>query len=405
MNARERVLRTLDLEEADCVPYVEWQIQNPSTAERLGFAAPGSASQTVKFQPDKLMAFLGKIKGLPKFVNNLLQKLTKLPKMFAPIMDLVMSQLFKFYIHLGVDLTALPIAPISYFKWETPNIVMNEFGQVFEVKNIAGVLSAYYVGGYLKTPEIYDEFPKMDHEQVLGLTMYKTLLKKKDLKNDRILVSPGIFSGLFDSTYMGMGIEAFSRALVKKPNFIQRIISDRERAYSQIIKTVIDETNSPVFFIGDDLAFNSGPFISPRYFKKFFLPSYQRLSKIIHKRDAKFLFHTDGDIRDFLAIPEFIKCFDLIHPWQASANQDIFEAKKKYGAQFAIAGNVPIEMLVHKTPEIVSNYVKQLLKECAPGGGYFLSSGNSIVSEIPADNYLAMLSTFRKYRRYPIDIP
>ena len=405
MNARERVLKTLELEEADRVPYVEWEIQNPSTAERLGFAAPGSASQTVKFQPEKLMSFLGKIKGLPKFINNLLPKLIRLPKMFSPIIHFIMPNLFKFYIHLGIDLTALPVAPISYFKWVPPNLIINEFGQVFEVKNIAGVLSAYYVGGYLKTPEIYEEFPKMDHEQPLGLKMYSSLLQTKDLKDDKIVVAPGIFGGLFDSTYMGMGIEVFSRALAKKPDFVKKIVLDRERAYTQIIKNVLDQTGSPVFFIGDDMAYNTGPFISPRYFKKFFLPSYQRISKVVRKRGAKLLLHTDGDIRDFLAIPGFIESFDLIHPWQVSANQDIFEAKKLYGDRIALAGNVPIAMLVHKTPDIIKDYVKKLLKGCAPGGGYFMSSGNSIVPEIPADNYLAMLTTFNKYRNYPINIP
>ena len=76
MNNRERVLKTLDLEEPDKVPYVEWEIENPNTAEKLGFAAPGSASQSVKFKPENLMAFLGKIKGLPNFINILLPKLT-----------------------------------------------------------------------------------------------------------------------------------------------------------------------------------------------------------------------------------------------------------------------------------------------------------------------------------------
>jgi len=402
MNSRERVLKTLEFEEPDRVPYLEWEIENPNTAEKLGFAAPGSASQTVKFKPEVLMAFLGKINGLPNFINNLLPKLTKKPKMFIPIIKPLMNQLFKFYVHLGVDLTALPVAPMNYFKWVPPNLVINEFGQVFEIKNIAGVLSPYYKDGYLKTEEIYDKFPKMDPDQALGSLMYKFLLKAKEIKNDQILVAPGIFNGLFDSTYMGMGIEAFSKALVKNPNFIQRLVSDKEKAFISIIKHILDETASPLFMIGDDLAYNTGPFISPRYFKKFFLPSYKRISKAIHKKGAKFLFHTDGDIDLFLKLEGFVECFDLIHPWQA--NMDIIEAKKTYGDRLSIAGNVPVEMLVHKTPKIVSDYVKHLIKNCGPGGGYILSSGNSIVPEIPADNYLAMLTTLRKYGKYPINI-
>ncbi|TFF63454.1 MAG: hypothetical protein EU521_01645 [Promethearchaeota archaeon] len=400
MNARERVLKTLDLEEPDRVPYQEWLIKNPNTAQRLGFVRGAGG---VKFKPEELMAFLGKIRGLPKFINNLLPKLTAKPKMFKPIIKFTMKEIFRFYIHIGVDLTMCAIGPTQWFRWVPPNYVINEFGMIFEVKNIEGVLDAYYLGGIIKNEQIYKNLPKMNPEQPLGIQLYKSL--SKGIKNDEIVIAPAFTNGFFDSTYMGMGIEAFSRALVKNPSFIRRIVSDKEKAYINLIKIVLDETGSDVFFIGDDLAYNSGPFVSPRNFKKFFLPSYQRVSKVIRKRGAKFLFHTDGDIKPFLNLEGFIDCFDSIHPWQVSANMDIFEAKEKYGDKICIMGNVPVQMLVHKTPEIISEYVKKLLKFCAPGGGYMMSSGNSIVTEIPADNYLAMLLTYRKYRDYPINIP
>jgi uroporphyrinogen decarboxylase len=400
MNARERVLKTLDHEEPDRVPYSENLIKNPNTAQRLGFVRGAGG---VKFKPEKAMAFLGKIRGLPKFMNKLIPKLTMRPKMFKPIIKFTMKEIFRFYIHIGVDLTMSPIGPTQWFRWVPPNYVINEFGIIMAIKNIEGVLDAYYLGGILKNEKIYDNFPRIDPEQPLGIQTYISLLK--GIKNDEILVAPAFTNGFFDSTYMGMGIEAFSKALAKNPSFIKRIVSDKEKAFINLTKKILDETHSEVFFIGDDLAYNSGPFISPRNFKKFFLPSYQRLSKVIRKRGAKLIFHTDGDIRPLLNIEGFIECYDAIHPWQVSANMDIFEAKEKYRGKLCIMGNVPVAMLVHKTQSEISEYVKKLLRTCAPGGGYMLSSGNSIVTEIPADNYLAMLLTYRKYRNYPINIP
>ncbi|MCP4760811.1 MAG: hypothetical protein GY870_03450, partial [archaeon] len=66
------------------------------------------------------------------------------------------------------------------------------------------------------------------------------------------------------------------------------------------------------------------------------------------------------------------------------------------------AGNVPVGLLIHNTQKEIANYVKNLIKNCAPGGGYFFSSANSIVPEIPWQNYLTMMKTFWKYREYPI---
>ena len=169
-----------------------------------------------------------------------------------------------------------------------------------------------------------------------------------------------------------------------------------------MIKKALDLTDTDAFFIGDDLAYNSGPFISPRFFNRFFLPSYKKISNMVHKRGVKLLFHSDGDIRPLM--PGLLECFDSIHPLQASANIDIFQFKKEFGDEICLEGNVPIEMLVHGKISEIKDYVKKLIKECGPGGGYMISSSNSIVPEIPYINYYAMLSTFRKYRNYPIRV-
>jgi hypothetical protein len=39
-----------------------------------------------------------------------------------------------------------------------------------------------------------------------------------------------------------------------------------------------------------------------------------------------------------------------------------------------------------------------------PGGGFILSSGNSIHSAVKPENYQAMLDTWRKHRDYPMSL-
>ncbi|MHA1274608.1 MAG: uroporphyrinogen decarboxylase family protein, partial [Promethearchaeota archaeon] len=254
---------------------------------------------------------------------------------------------------------------------------------------------------YFKNKEDYYNFPKMNPAEPLGTMLFKEI--KNCIKDDEIYLIPGIFTGLFDSTYMGFGIERFSKLLIKDQTFIKKVIRDKESFYFEFIKHAIDEFNLDAFFIGDDLAYNSRPFISPRHFIKLFLPSYKKIANMMHKRGVKLIFHTDGNIMPILS--ELLQFCDSIHPWQVSANIDIFKIKEKYGDKICIKGNVPISMLVHKSPYEISIYVKKLLKICAPGGGYMLSSGNSITPDIPWKNYLTMLSTFWKYRNYPINIP
>jgi uroporphyrinogen decarboxylase len=394
MNPRERVLTTLNHEEPDKVPYHENLISNPGLAKMVKMGGESN------FNLDNLLAFAGKIKGLPKRANKIIEKILKKPNFASFFIKRFMGGYFNFYTHVGVDLGVFPIAPYSYFKYIPPNYVVNEFGHISQLKTIGGVFGAYYLRGAIRSEEIYDSWPKSDVEQPLGFMLFDAI--KRHLKNDdKIYAIPGIFGGLFDSITLGLGIENFSKALIKNQSFLKKIIADRERFYTEVIKKALDLTNTDVFMLGDDLAYNSGPFISPRLFNKFFLPSYKRISNMVHKRGVKLIFHTDGDIRPLL--DGLLECFDSLHPLQASANIDIFQFKKDYGDKVCLEGNVPIEMLVHSKPAEISAYVKRLLKICGPGGGYMLSSGNSIVPEIPGRNYLAMLLTFRKYRSYPIN--
>lgn len=66
-------------------------------------------------------------------------------------------------------------------------------------------------------------------------------------------------------------------------------------------------------------------------------------------------------------------------------------------------GNVDCAQILQcGSPEEVAEETKRCLREGAPGGGYILSSSNSIHSKIPARNFLVMLGTARKFGRYPI---
>jgi len=378
-------------------PYYEHVIQQPKLANLLGF---GGFIGEVNIDIKKIVSFLGNIRGLTKRVNKRGPKIVNTPKIVSPLVKLFVKEYCKIFIKLKVDLCPFFFGPFSYFKFLRPNFIVSGFGQILELKTVAGVPSGYYMGGYFKNKEIYNNFPKMNPAEPLGISAMKKI--QKTISDDQIYIIPGLFTGLFDSTYMGFGFENFSKLLIKDPGFMAKVIREKELLYTEMIKHAIDELNLEAFFIGDDLAYNKAPFISPRHFRKFFLPSYKRISNMMHKRGVKFLFHTDGNIMPILG--ELLEFVDFIHPWQASANIDIFKIKEEYGDKVTIAGNVPIPMLAHSSRKEIAEYVKKLLRKCAPGGGYMMSSGNSITPEIPWQNYLTMLSTFWRYRNYPINI-
>jgi uroporphyrinogen decarboxylase len=80
---------------------------------------------------------------------------------------------------------------------------------------------------------------------------------------------------------------------------------------------------------------------------------------------------------------------------------ELREVKTKYGDRIALKGNVDCaHLMTFGTPEEVIVATKVALDQGMPGGGYILSSSNSIHSSVKPENYAAMLETLDKYGRY-----
>jgi uroporphyrinogen decarboxylase len=84
---------------------------------------------------------------------------------------------------------------------------------------------------------------------------------------------------------------------------------------------------------------------------------------------------------------------------------DISEVKARYGDRIALKGNVDCaRTLTFGSVRDVIEETKEVIRKAAPGGGFILSSGNSIHSSVQPGNYLAMLHALRMYGRYPISL-
>ncbi|MEA3336138.1 MAG: uroporphyrinogen decarboxylase family protein [Chloroflexota bacterium] len=140
-------------------------------------------------------------------------------------------------------------------------------------------------------------------------------------------------------------------------------------------------------WIFDDIAYNTGPMISPISFERIFLPAYQRMIKAYKKAGARYvLFHSDGDIR--LILDMLIDAgIDGINPVEPRANMKVVELRKCYPKLILAGGmdnsgiliNGPIEEIQASTREII---------DVARDGGVLIGSG-SIGPDISLENYAA----------------
>jgi uroporphyrinogen decarboxylase len=200
-----------------------------------------------------------------------------------------------------------------------------------------------------------------------------------------------------------MGMENLLIAIVSEPDLVRALVNMSVDINLEMAKEVVSR-GARIVYTGDDYAGNPGPFMSPRHFRDLFYPGLRRVMGGFKDLGLLVIKHTDGNLWSIMdmIIDSGIDCLDPIDP---QAGMDLAEVKAKYGQRIALKGNVDCaQTMTFGAPEDVIAETKESLRKGAPGGGYILSSSNSIHSSVKPENYLALLQTLEKYGRYPLGL-
>ena len=76
--------------------------------------------------------------------------------------------------------------------------------------------------------------------------------------------------------------------------------------------------------------------------------------------------------------------------------------KRKYGQRIALFGAVESDTLIDGDPQEVRQEAARCIQQGAPGGGFALTTSNSVQAGIKLESYQAMLAQARRMGTYPI---
>ncbi|MGD9146630.1 MAG: uroporphyrinogen decarboxylase family protein [Anaerolineae bacterium] len=200
-----------------------------------------------------------------------------------------------------------------------------------------------------------------------------------------------------------MGMENLLMSIVTQPELIEALVDLSVDVNIKMAKELAVRGVKMVY-TGDDYAYTKGPLMSPKHFRQLFYPGLVRVMRGFKEAGMLIIKHTDGNLWPIIdmIIDSDIDCLDPIDP---IAGMDIAEVKAKYGHRVALKGNVDCaQTLTFGTEEEVIEETKDAMRKGMPGGGFILSSGNSIHSAVKPENYMAMLRTWETYRDYPMSL-
>ncbi len=193
----------------------------------------------------------------------------------------------------------------------------------------------------------------------------------------------------------------FMEMMYLEPEMTQRLCDDYLKLAIEVVKRYID-IGVDCVMIATDWAYNSGPIVSAEMIRKYMIPQIRAIVALCHRKGVYVLKHTDGNIMK-IADDFFTMGIDAYQGIEPNAGMRIDEIKRLYGDRVTLMGNVDCaRTLPFGTKEDIVRETKACLKAAAQGGGYILSSSNTIANPIPAASFLTMVETAREFGTYPI---
>lgn len=210
----------------------------------------------------------------------------------------------------------------------------------------------------------------------------------------------GRVSGVLENAMFTLGFEGMSYLLADDPTVVRDTVDAVGGLILNIVETLAGMDGVGAIFFGEDMGFKTATMLSPAAMRALIFPWHRRIVAAAHAKGKPILLHSCGNLA---SIMEDV----LATGWDAKHSYEdvvlpITEMKALYGGRIAVLGGIDMDRLGRGSEAMVRARVREVIRACAPGGGFALGSGNTVANYVPLANYLAMLDECWRRGRYPI---
>lgn len=202
------------------------------------------------------------------------------------------------------------------------------------------------------------------------------------------------------ATYL-RGLEQFLSDLVLEPALAECLLEHVVRYYLEYNRRVFEAAHGTIdiFFMGDDMGTQTGPWVSPKMYRRFFKDNLRRYIELAHEHGIRVMYHTCGNVTKL--IPDFIDCgLDILQSLQPAA-MDVEQLKAEYGAHLAFQGGIDIQHTMPAgSPQQVRDEVRRRAETLGRGGGYIFCTAHNLLPDVPMENIEALFEAYRDCGAY-----
>jgi len=254
-----------------------------------------------------------------------------------------------------------------------------------KLKNVPPPAMPQYLEYPLKGKEQWPEFKKrLNPDSPTRFPLHWESIKKQYPNRDFPL---GISCGsLYGWLRNWMGVEGISLAIYDNLAFLEQAAVEMTDCILTVLEKALEGMQYDFAMFWEDMAYKTSSLISPRHYRKIFLPQYRRITERLHLAGIDVLMlDSDGNVE------ELIPCwFDVginfIYPMEVAAGMDVIALRRKFGKNLLIGGGMDKRILASEKASIKKMVEEKIL--LMQEGGYIPGCDHAMPPDISWKNYL-----------------
>jgi uroporphyrinogen decarboxylase len=198
------------------------------------------------------------------------------------------------------------------------------------------------------------------------------------------------------------GAEQFLVDLMSEPAIGECILDHIVSFYLAHYERIFEATQGlvDIFFMGDDMGMQTGPWVSRDMYRRFFKTNFARFNDLAHGYGLRTMYHTCGNVTELVG--EFVDAgLDVLQSLQPQAGMDLVTLKRDYGRDLCFQGGIDIQQVLPKgTPDDVRAHVADRARIMAAGGGYIFGTAHNLLPDVTSENIRALFDAYHEFGRY-----
>ena len=211
-----------------------------------------------------------------------------------------------------------------------------------------------------------------------ALDWQPTVEAARQIDRGESLVCAFVEMGLFERSYLLLGMEEALMAFLAEPELMERLIGAVADYKIRLIERFHEAAGLDMVWYGDDWGTQANLFMPPATWRRIIKPHTRRIYDCIKRRGAIVNQHSCGRIESIFA--DMVEMgADMWNPCQPC--NDLAWLKRRYGGRIAFCGGIDSQFVLARpgaTAEEVRKEVRRRIDELAAGGGYIAAPSHSV---------------------------